>query len=222
MFKKILMMFTFLALFATTIIAPSPNAFAFADQTKSVSVAAEGDFTKEDILPLKKYVLVNNEGFFEFDIEKAKADGFEEELLIGQQKYLQQLNTQIAEGDLKAYNNLDVKAIHSNKPSSVISIKGKGNCNGITTEKTTYWWGYSRKLDSCEANKVAADFAGAASVAGGVAIVAGIWGVAPAVPPGIAGSYWALLSSRIYANNSDNTGVVLDMTWAYIFDIEPQ
>lgn len=72
------------------------------------------------------------------------------------------------------------------------------------------------------ANKVAADFAGAASVAGGVAVVAGIWGVVPAVPPRIAGSYWALLSSRIYANNSDNTGVVLDMTWAYIFDIEPQ
>ncbi|MDN9012900.1 hypothetical protein [Brevibacillus laterosporus] len=220
MFKKILMMFTFLALFATTIIAPSPNAFAFADQAKSVSVAAEGDFTKEDILPLKKYVTVNSEGFFEFDIEKAKADGFEDELLIGQQKHLQQLNAQIAEGDLKAYNNLDVKAIHSDKPSSVISIKG--NCNGITTDVKTYWWGYSRKMDSCKTNRVAADFASASSIAAGTAVVAGIFGGAPAVPAGITSAYWALLSSRLYANNSDNTGVVLDMTWAYVFDIEPQ
>ncbi|QDX95483.1 hypothetical protein EEL31_13345 [Brevibacillus laterosporus] len=220
MYKKFLMMFTFLALFATTIMAPSPDAFAFAAQSQEISVVAESDFTKEDILPLKKYVSVNSEGFFELDIEKAKADGFEEELLIGQQKHLQHLNVQIAEGDLKAYNNLTVEATHSGKPSSVISIKG--NCNGVTTEVKNYWWGYSRKLDSCKANKVAADFAGAASVAGGVAVVAGIWGVAPAVPPGIAGSYWALLSSRLYANNSDNTGIVLDMTWAYIFDIEPQ
>ncbi|QOS97565.1 hypothetical protein JNUCC42_13295 [Brevibacterium sp. JNUCC-42] len=220
MYKKILIMFTFLALFTTTIMAPSPNAFAFSDHSQSVSVVTESNFTKEDILPLKKYVSVNKKGFFEFDIEKAKADGFEEELLIGQQKHLQHLNIQIAEGDLKAYSNLNIDSTRSDKPSSVISIKG--NCNGVTTKKENYWWGYSRKLDSCMANKVAADFAGAASVSGGVAVVAGIWGVAPAVPPGIAGSYWALLSSRIYANNSDNTGVVLDMTWAYIFDIEPQ
>lgn len=72
-------------------------AFAFSDHSQSVSVVTESNFTKEDILPLKKYVSVNKKGFFEFDIEKAKADGFEEELLIGQQKHLQHLNVQIAE-----------------------------------------------------------------------------------------------------------------------------
>ncbi|MCR8985862.1 hypothetical protein NW801_12520 [Brevibacillus laterosporus] len=47
MFKKIFMLSTFLALFATTSIAPSQNAFASANPTESVTVAVEEDFTKE-------------------------------------------------------------------------------------------------------------------------------------------------------------------------------
>ncbi|MGG0939723.1 hypothetical protein ABHN11_27335 [Brevibacillus centrosporus] len=161
-------------------------------------------------------------GFFEFDIKKAKADGFKKELLNGQQKHLQQLNSEIAKGNLKASSNLNITKILPGNSGIASDINIASTCGGVTTSVEEYWWGYSRMLDSCDTDELAADFASAASVAGGVAIVAGIWGVAPAVPPGLAGSYWALLSSRLYANNSRSTGVILDMTWAYVFDIEPQ
>lgn len=215
-------MFTLIALFVTAMIAPLSNTLVFANESQlKVSVDEKSNFSKEDILPLEKYISVKK-GFFEFDIKKAKADGFKKELLNGQQKYLQQLNSEIAKGNLKASSNLNVETIRPDESLMASDINIAASCGGITTSKTTYWWGYSRKMNSCLTDKVAADFASASSVAAGVAVVAGIWGVAPAVPAGLTAAYWGLVSSRLYANNSESTGVVFDMTWAYVFDIEPQ
>ncbi|MBG9797692.1 hypothetical protein O0555_18785 [Brevibacillus laterosporus] len=94
MFKKVLMMSTFLALFATTIIAPSPIAFAFADQTKSVSVAAEEDFTKE-AQPYKVDKVQASNGqtanvfYFENeeDAEKFQAEKYSESTVFQEQQF---------------------------------------------------------------------------------------------------------------------------------------
>ncbi|MGE7926411.1 hypothetical protein [Lysinibacillus xylanilyticus] len=38
----------------------------------------------------------------------------------------------------------------------------------------------------------------------------------------IAAGYAGLFSSRVYANNSYSTGVICNLTWAMIFDVDPQ
>ncbi|WP_341279453.1 hypothetical protein [Paenibacillus sp. FSL H8-0537] len=60
------------------------------------------------------------------------------------------------------------------------------------------------------------------SVSGGVAAVAAYYGGLPAIPPGITAAYFGLMAARISANNAYNTGVYVGITWAFVFDIEPQ
>jgi len=48
-----------------------------------------------------------------------------------------------------------------------------------------YWWGYNRYLNSCEADELAADFAGVSAVSTGIAVIAAYFGAVPAIPPGV-------------------------------------
>lgn len=187
-------------------------------QTKNI----EGEYTFEDIMSLEKYVSVN-EGLFNLDTTSAVKDGISLELLEGQQRYFDSLNLEIYEGKLKVDENLEITNLDSNSetylPNNRISLFA--NCNGITTSPTTHWWGKSRKLNSCDANKFAADLASVA-VGGGSAALLAVWIPGMGWASIIAAGYAGLFSSRVYANNSYSTGVICNLTWAMIFDVDPQ
>lgn len=188
-------------------------------QTKNI----EGEFTFEDIMSLEKYVSVNHEGLFNLDTTSAVKDGVSLELLEGQQRYFDSLNLEINEGKLKANKNLEITNLDSNSntylPNGEISLFA--NCNGKTTNPVEYWWGKSRKFNSCDANKFAADLASVAAGAAGAGILA-IWVPGMGWASLASSAYCALYSSRVTANNAYNTGVIIDMTWAMVYDIEPQ
>lgn len=99
----------------------------------------------------------------------------------------------------------------------------------------TSWWAWQRKACNCESNKIAHDFT-AISQGNGIAarsssLLSMVLGAVfpPAVPitsfvaaaATLNSAYIGLLGSRINANNNGR-GVVIHMTYALIFDIEPQ
>jgi len=188
-------------------------------QTKNI----EGEFTFEDIMSLEKYVSVNNEGLFILDTTSAVKDGVSLALLEGQQKYFDSLNLEIEEGTLKANKSLEITNLESDyntySPNGGVSLLG--NCNGVTKPAVEYWWGKSRKFDSCDANKFSADLYSVAAGAAGAGLL-GFW--IPGMGWASIGTtaYCSLYASRVSANNSRNTGIIVDMTWAMVYDIEPQ
>lgn len=193
----------------------------FGQDVESISIEREIGFTTSDIMGLEKYISVNKKGFFELDYLLAVRDNIQKELLEGQQNYFNELNKLIAENKLIAFPDLTIKSNIKDQLDLNIQLN-KSSCDGVTKPTEYHWWGYSRLLDSCNANGLAADLAGAASISAGAAVIAGIFGGVAAVPPGIAAAYWGLVSARIYANNSHSTGIYFGMTWVYVFNIEPQ
>ncbi|GIO41748.1 hypothetical protein [Paenibacillus apis] len=195
-----------------------PSTFA-QDFTKDTIIQEEikSSFTKDDILKLSPYVSVEK-GYFVLDSENALRAGHSKELIKGQQSYFDYLNKEIQQGNLAAKENLEI--INLKTPSDNFNIAA--SCEGISTAVEHHWWGYSRYMDSCEADRFAADLASAASVATGVAVVAAYFGGVPAIPPGLGAAYFALVSSRVSSNNAHGTGIFIEMTWVLVFDITPQ
>ncbi len=66
-----------------------------------------------------------------------------------------------------------------------------------------------------------ADLASVA-VGGGSAALLAVWIPGMGWASIIAAGYAGLFLSRVYANNSYSTGVICNLTWAMIFDVEPQ
>jgi hypothetical protein len=201
-----------------------PAAFAqeastqFVEQVNS-TVVTQKTFTSEDVFSLERYVSVNAAGLFELDNKQAIADGVDKELLKGQQKYFLYLNTEIESGNLIANTDLTIKQTNQNKiTSSTVSVMA---CIGITSDNEVFWWGTNKFFNSCDADAFAADLAGVAAVAGGMTLVT-LYFPGVSAPAGITAAYFGLLSSRIAANNSADTGVEIAMTWAMAYNIEPQ
>ncbi|GGJ23031.1 hypothetical protein [Paenibacillus hunanensis] len=180
------------------------------------------EFTKQDVLALEPYVSVNDNGLFELDYSKAQENGVDIELLDGQKNYFNTLNKQIESGELEAHSDLSITPKNSAPLTSNLNKSVTATCAGKSTAVQQYWWGYSRYMNSCEANKFSADLTGVSATSGGIAVIAAYFGALPAVPPGITAAYFGLLASRVSANNANSTGIYLEMTWALAFNITPQ
>lgn len=180
----------------------------------------EVSYEMKDILPLRKYISVKDKTF-SFDYNQAKNDGFDEDLLTGQKKYLAFLNSEIIAGNLEIVNKQTLELNNIGNTAEPLESEIAA-CNGKTTKVSNHWWGYQRYMNSCLTNEVAADFNSVATISGGISLVAAYWGALPAIPPGLAASYFWLMGSRLSANNSHNTGVHTKVTWALVFTINPQ
>ncbi|WDC83323.1 hypothetical protein PL321_11155 [Caloramator sp. mosi_1] len=171
---------------------------------------------------MKKYVSVNDNGLFELDYKKAKADGIEEELLKGQLDYFNFINNSINNGELTADKNLNIISNNKNQISYYATSGHWYSCGGgLNTDVSYHWWGYSRYACDCETQRMSSDFNSVAAVGAGITVVAAYFGAVPAIPPGLSSAYFWLLASRLDANNHGR-GVYVEMTWALVFDITPQ
>lgn len=210
---------------ACTLVLPN-DAGVLAKEVESITNEqgyTEAEFTMEEIMALEQYISVSSEGLFIMNNTEAIADGVSLKLLEGQQRYFDSLNLEIKEGILKVNKNLEIINLDSNfdKNLSNGEISLYANCNGVTTNPVDYWWGKSRKFNSCHANEFAADLASVAAGAVGAGILA-FWVPGMGWASLATSAYCAHYSARVYANNSYNTGVKIDMTWAMVYDITPQ
>ena len=190
-------------------------AFAQTSDIDETSLAQK--YTVDDIKALEPYVSAVD-GHFTFDVEQAKADNVDTELIEGQVQYFDFLNCRADRGEITIEEDLGI----INNNTSVIHATHWPSCGGgINTSVTEYWWGYSRYACDCETQRISADLNSAASVAAGIAVVTAYFGAIPAIPPGLDSAYFWLLASRLDANNH-GYGVYIEMTWVLVFDITPQ
>ncbi len=179
------------------------------------------DYTIEDIKALEPYVYIEN-GHFALDVEAAFKDGFDINLLIGQQNYFDFLNEKADNNLIEINNDLSITNIESSGPIASPMAAHWASCGGgKCTEATTHWWGFSRYLCDCLTRELAADIETASSVTTAIGVIGGIFGGAVAVPGGLGTAYFILLGSRMNANNHGR-GILMEMTWVFAFDITPQ
>lgn len=209
--------------FSTTV-----TAFAKTSEEPVAESISEKDYSMTDILSLEKYIQVK-EGLFVFDIQKALEDGKDYNLVLGQQKYLEYLNQQVKDNVLKLSKDLTIENIKENDFSqrNMTGVLAKASCKGKSVAAKYYWWGYKTVLNSCETKKAISD-ANTVAAAGGIGGTSlgglGIFFPVLLIPgaiSGATGSWFYLFATRLDANNKGK-GVIVEMTWAAVFDITPQ
>lgn len=193
---------------------------------KSLDLNKFSDYSVEDIKKLEPYIIAENNSF-KFDVEKALEDGFDKDLVMGQELYLSKLNDEAKNGYIEIHQNLEITSKYKNNLSD-ISYK---SCDGMNTEFEKHWWGFSRYADNCDTKRIINEL-NYLSAKGG--LVASLASVVQAFFPqssiittpivggsGISIAYIQLLTNRLDANN-EGKGVYIEMTWVGVFDITPQ
>lgn len=189
-----------------------------------INIKENEEYKLDDILALEPYVFVEN-GHFKIDSNEAIENGIDLALIQGQQKYFNHLNQQADNGELVISQNLAITDLKTSKKNSGITTFA--TCKGITKGPVNYWWGHKTWANSCDTKKLISDANTAAAsggIAGSGAGVIGVFFPIVLVPAGVAaltGSYFYLFATRLDANNNGK-GVIVEMTWAAVFDITPQ
>lgn len=187
-------------------------------------VVQEGH-TADQFKAMEVYMSVNeNTGKIVFDYNSAKKQNLQlakETLLL-----INRANEQVESGDVAVGKNYELVGKTTYEGHDTIYVMASSfnhayNCGGGINKATKFWWGYSRWACDCESNKISADLNSmAAGETAAGALVALLW-VPAGVVVGIDAAYWWYLASRIDANNRGR-GVVIDVTWAKVFNINTQ
>lgn len=187
------------------------------------------NYTKDAILTLEPYVSVED-GFFKLNAEEATKNGIDFALIQGQQGYFDLLNEQANNGELMISQDLTIEDLTQSKQPVIQEdslITTLAACKGISRGPEPFWWGHRTYADSCDTKKLISDANTAAAAGGLTGSGVGIIGLffpimlAPAGVAGLTGAYFWLFSVRLDANNNGK-GVIVDLTWAAVFDITPQ
>ena len=124
--------------------------------------------------------------------------------------------------DLTIENLVETKTLSNNGSVGIMAT-----CYGNSRDPVYHWWGYKSYLNSCDTKKAISSIntAGASGAisTGGLAGAAFFFPVL-AIPASVAaissGWFW-LFATRLDANNNGK-GVIVEMTWAAVFDVTPQ
>ncbi len=184
------------------------------------------EYTFEDILSLEPYVQVQD-GFLVLNENDASEAGIDSILIKGQQEYFIFLNQQVKSNAIRVSSDLTIQNLANNNEYQSNTLMRFARCKGVTASPEYFWWGYKTKLNSCDTAKVSSQ-AGTLG-AGGTITATGLTGLGFWFPPlvavgvisGLTSGYFWLLSERLNANNK-GSGVIVDMTWATIYNITPQ
>ncbi|SDB81281.1 hypothetical protein [Shouchella lonarensis] len=158
------------------------------------------------ILAVEPYVEVTNDGYLQLkDVPQHIYEAYQLDAL---QQHFDEVNSEVAEGNLAISSDLDV--VVKDPEVGVNTVYGRW---------TYHWWGYDRKFDRAQTRRYISYLH---SVAAGATIVAG---ASYFFPPGIAfgtinAGYFALLATRVDANNKGR-GVYVGVTWVAIFRVTP-
>lgn len=166
----------------------------------------------QEILELEPFISVTEKGLFSLDKLSALNSGINKDIIVMQQESFDFLNNRALAGEITI--NSDLSIIDPTNFSPLTR-------NGINRIET-HWWGQRRYASTSEAARISADFNSAAAVGGGAAAIT-FWFPAVAVPSAVSAAYFALLASRIDSHNARTSrGVIIDVTWAFIFSVSTQ
>jgi len=184
------------------------------------------EYTFEDILSLEPFVHVED-SLLVLNENGASEAGIDSVLIKGQLEYFVFLNQQVKINAISISPDLTIQTLSNNNEYQNNTLKRSAWCRGVTTSPEYFWWGYKTKLNSCDTAKVSSQ-AGTIAASGAITAVSltvlGGWFpplIAVSVIPGLTSGYYWLLSERLNANNK-GSGVIVDMTWATIYNITPQ
>ncbi|MFV0504096.1 MAG: hypothetical protein ACK5LT_09050 [Lachnospirales bacterium] len=196
------------------------SSFSF---TNAVFADVKQDITTKDIMELEKFVNVNEFGELYLEMDFISNVFANQDAVRILKDHFIDINERVRSGEIFIDNNLNIKG----ENIAIITHR----CFKGTNKVSTYWWGYRRYACNCESKRITFDLD---SIAGGATISAGIGGgiavifpvsapIAGAIGAGftISSGYASLLSTRISANNK-NYGTIINMTKAFVFDVEPQ
>ncbi|MGL5717080.1 MAG: hypothetical protein ACRCX2_28950 [Paraclostridium sp.] len=222
-FKKRIAFLCLTTTISSTLIFPS-----FASSTESKNTLIEPsitinsfsnyEFTKEEILQLEPYVNIDESGKFKLNSQDALINGIDSNLLDGQQKYFDYLNTEVNKGNIHVNEDLTIEGMTEIQKQYEQSIMEHRCSAGRNTSMATHWWGVSRYTCDHNTKTLAKDFQTAGTVSGVILKWFPGFGAIPAI--GTA-AYLKLVGARITANNHGR-GVLTEISWAFVFDITPQ
>ena len=123
------------------------------------------------------------------------------------QAHFEKLNNAVKNDEITINKDL---SITDNSMSTLAAVYGSW---------TYHWWGYDRKFNNSQA-KAFVDYC--YTVAAGATIVTGVGAFFPPVAAigGVQAGYWALVATRVNANNNGK-GVYIGVTWVAVFNVEP-
>lgn len=217
-------------LFLLTVLTFSSMTTAFAKSSGPIEdnkVNQTTEYTVDDILSLEPYVEVDN-GLFKLNAKKANIDGIDKGLIKGQLEFFDFLNKQVKLNVIKVSEDLTIQNLVEPKNVSDIGSVGiMATCYGKTSSPDYHWWGYKSYLNSCDTKKAISEIntagaSGAISTDGlaGAAIFFPVLAIPASVAAISSGWFW-LFATRLDANNNGK-GVIVEMTWAAVFDVAPQ
>ncbi|WP_210608700.1 hypothetical protein [Priestia flexa] len=186
------------------------------NESKDISVnyedvAATQDEQEVMINTVEKYVNLNSDGTIELseEIPKELVEKYDINALKDR---FELLNQQVK--DDRIIINQDLSISEKNLVQARAAAK---------YEKTKrYWWGDKNWYTNAQTKAHIKDLNSATIAAGGVATALGTLGFVPGAFTGaVAGTYWALLASRMDANNKGK-GVTVSATWALVFNVSPR
>lgn len=125
------------------------SAFANAEETVALTQQEE-QTTLDDVLSLKPYVAIKENGTLELDAVKALENGSKEDAVESLQCYFKILNKEINDGVISVAEDLTIIG-------GEVEI-ATHYCSRGVNRVSQYWWGWQRKACNCESNKIAHDF----------------------------------------------------------------
>lgn len=161
--------------------------------------------SEEDVLNVVEgYVQLQEDGTIAF--ENVPNDLYQD-LDLGQlEVHFDTINSAVLNGDLIIDEDLNITETGFSTMD-----------HAVYGEWRYHWWGYQRNFTNAQAqeyrNRLLTQAAGAGMVTG-----VGAWFPPVAGIAGVSGGYWALLATRVDANNNGN-GVRVSVTWANIFSV---
>lgn len=199
-------------------------------ENKGIDIKENQEYTLDDIFELETYIFVEN-GHFKVNSKEAVENGIDFSLIQKQQEHFNFLNQQADNGNLVISQDLSIKDLKSSESeislNQNITTFAASDCKGITRGPVYYWWGHKSYADSCDTKKLISDANTVAASGGIIGTGTGTIGLffpillVPAGIAGVTGGWYYLFATRLDANNNGR-GVIVDLTYAAVFDITPQ
>lgn len=219
MFKKLLA----IVLSATMLMGMGTTAFATEYNQNEIDQSNSEVATMEDVFELEPFIIRDEDGTLSLNVDEALNNNANPQAIEALQQHFETINPQILDGEISTDDELNIIG----GEHLIMSHR----CSLGENSFTTFWWGYQRYACNCESKRIVSDLdtwaAGGTMVGGVAAGVAIVFPVTAAVAGVIAAGaafdagYWALLATRIDANN-EGRGTITNMTHVLIFDIIPQ
>lgn len=199
-----------------------------AQATGSIIITEENMY--DVIEDLEQYIHRAGNGTLHLQLGKAIQAGYNRCDLKALQDHLHSLNQRILNGEITTDDNLNIITIKSifNIEDSIECTCNAGDsdysifCSKGINKFEQFWWGYRRHACACETNRIVAQLNTYAAIGGGASVLAAIFSGPVAAYIGVPTAYILLLASRASYHNTANTGVVMTMTYAFVFSVKSQ